>query len=447
MSALEAGPLPSRSRVEASAPERLSRRRLHASLSDPALEAMNFLNEVAGRYPDAVSFAAGRPVEDYFDLEDLHRYIRLYCDYLRTERGYDEAAVTRLLFQYGPSRGLINELISRNLAVDEGIEADPRAVVVTVGCQEAMYLVLRALRAEPSDVLLAASPNYVGITGAARLADMAVLPVPESAAGIDADGMVRAAERARARGLNPRACYLVPDFANPSGASLTVGARRRLLDAAREQDLLLLEDNPYGLFRVDGERPPTIKALDRRAQVVYLGSFAKTGLPGARVGYAVADQEVTGEGGASLLADELAKLKSMLTVNTPPLAQAVIAGRLIEHGFSLVRANTREAAVYRRNLRLVLDGLARRFPPGNPAGVRWNVPAGGFFLVLSVPFAADDAALADCAREHGVLWTPMYRFYDGGGGREQLRLSVSSLTPQQIETGLGRLAEFINLRT
>jgi (S)-3,5-dihydroxyphenylglycine transaminase len=156
----------------------------------------------------------------------------------------------------------------------------------------------------------------------------------------------------------------MPDFANPSGLSLGLAARRELLRVAAAQDLLLLEDNPYGLFPADDvTRLPTLKALDGQRRVIYLGSFAKTALPGARVGYVVADQTVAAaDGSVGLLADQLSKIKSMLTVNTSPIAQAVIGGKLLRNECSLVTANQRERAVYAANLRLITDGLAARFP-------------------------------------------------------------------------------------
>nr|WP_081789984.1 PLP-dependent aminotransferase family protein [Kutzneria albida] len=406
---------------------------------------MNFLNEVAHRFPKAVPFAAGRPCEEFFDLDALPRYLTTFQRYLATEKGADERQVRRTLLQYGRTKGIIHELLARTLRLDEGIEVDPESIVVTAGCQEAMFLALRALCASEQDVVLAVSPSYVGLTGAARLLDREVWPVRETAHGVDLDHLVAQVAAIRAVGKRPRAFYLVPDFANPSGMSLDLDSRKALLDLAGQHDFLLLEDNPYGVFQAeDGPRVPTLKALDTDRRVVYLGSLAKTCFPGARVGYAVADQLVSSRhGGTGLLADELSKIKSMLTVNTSPLAQAMAGGKLLEHGCSLVRANQAEIAVYRRNMRLLLDGLRRRFPAGQPHGVSWNTPSGGFFVVVTVPFVADDAMLEHSARRHEVLWTPMSHFYDGGGGANQLRLSISVVTPEQVETGLDRLLALV----
>ena len=418
---------------------------LHASLADVSMESMNLLNQVADTYPDAISFAAGRPYEGFYDVTRIHEYLQVFCDHLRTRRGLSEAETARTLFQYGATKGIIGDLVARSLAVDEGIEADPSSVVVTVGCQEAMFLLLRALRADAGDAVLAPSPTYVGLTGAALLADMPVLPVRTAEYGIDLDDLLVQLHRARAEGKRVRACYVTPDFANPVGVSLPLADRHRLLDIAAEEDLLLLEDNAYGLLNSAAERPPTLKALDRHQRVVYLGSFAKTGMPGARVGYVVADQRVTGtSGGDALLADELSKLKSMLTVNTSPIAQAVIGGKLLAHDCSLVAANRQETEVYGRNLRQVLDGLDRRL--GDRAEVTWNAPTGGFFIVLTVPFTVDDALLEHAARRHGVLFTPMHHFYGASDGFRQLRLSISTLTYERIEQGLDRLTALIDER-
>ncbi|HZF89576.1 PLP-dependent aminotransferase family protein [Streptomyces sp.] len=417
---------------------------LHPALSRPVLESMNFLNEVSHRYPDAISLAAGRPHEGLFEADAPERHLAAYRRHLAAERGLTPEQVRRTLFQYGRTKGIIHDLIARMLRLDEGIDIDPESVVVTVGCQEAMVLTLRALRADDRDVLLAVAPTYVGLTGAAALVDLPVVPVPGGPRGVDLDALAHEVSRLRAEGRRPRACYVMPDFANPSGLSLDLATRHALLDAAAALDLLLLEDNPYGLFH-GGEHLPTLKALDTGHRVVYFGSFAKTCLPGARVGYVVADTPVAGaDGGHGLFADELAKIKGMLTVNTSPVAQAVVGGHLVTHGCSLVAANTAERALYQRNLHLLLDGLAARFPADS--GVRWNTPGGGFFVVVDVPFTADDAALEHSAEEYGVLWVPMRHFYDHPDADRRLRLSCSAVSPAEIDEALDRLAAFVASR-
>src|ERR1700760_3154081 len=146
----------------------LSREALHASVVDPVSASMNFLNEVAGRFPDAISLAAGRPFDEFHSVADVDKHLQVYLNHLR-EQGVDAARGRTLLTQYGRTNGHIGGLIARMLEVDEGIRVPGDAVMVTTGCQEAMIIALRGLCAGPTDVILAAEPCYVGITGAARI--------------------------------------------------------------------------------------------------------------------------------------------------------------------------------------------------------------------------------------------------------------------------------------
>jgi DNA-binding transcriptional MocR family regulator len=151
------------------------------------------------------------------------------------------------------------------------------------------------------------------------------------------------------------------------------------------------------------------------------------------------------DGSSTLLADHLAKIKSMTTVNTPSLSQAVIGGLLVSNGCRLRPANEPTIRFYRENLQRLLDELERCLPPGRRAelGIDWNAPEGGFFVLMTVPFVADEAAVERSGREYGVLWTPMSPFYLDGGGRNQLRLSCSYVAPEQLAEGVRRLAAFL----
>lgn len=410
---------------------------------------MTLLNELAGRYPEAVSFSAGRPFEGFYDVEDLSRHLTTFRGYLEDEIGLPAEQVRRTFFQYGRTKGFIHELIARQLEVDEGLTVDPESIVVTTGCQEAMVLVLRALVRDARDVILAATPNYVGFIGAARVAGAPLRSVREHEGGIDLEDLERQIRTAKREGLRPRACYVVPDCANPSGASMSLADRIALLELAKREQILVIEDNPYSLFSSGDSPLPMLKALDEERQVIHLGSFAKSAFAGARVGYVIADQPVTSAGGSAagpvLLADHLAKLKSMVTLNTSTVAQAVIGGYLLENGCSLKRATAREAEVYRRNLATMLDRLNSVFGqmPGLSRDVSWNTPQGGMFVVITLPFPADDDMLEYSASKFGVLWTPMHHFYGGTAGFHQARLSFSVLTPEQIALGVERLGELV----
>jgi (S)-3,5-dihydroxyphenylglycine transaminase len=418
----------------------LVREALHTSVTDPVAASMNFLNEVASRFPAAISLAAGRPFDGFYEVEDVQRYLTAYVAHLRGT-GMAPAAVRQVILQYGRTNGQLGAMIARMLEVDEDIRVPAESIMVTAGCQEAMIIALRGLCAGPDDVVLAGEPSYVGFTGAARVLGVAVVPVPETVHGLRPETVARVAREVRASGRRPRALYVVSNFANPSGISLSLQARRGLIQVAADEDLLILEDDPYGLFGLDDARSPALKALDAEQRVIYLGSFAKSVFPGARVGFLVADQVVVSASGRrTLLADELSTVKSMVTVNTSPIAQAVIGGVLVSSGFSLRAANQQKIAFYRRNLRALLAALERHF--SDPV-FSWNSPSGGFFAVLDVPVRADEKLLELSARDYGVLWTPMSFFYLDGGGAHAIRLSCSALPPEQIDEGVGRLAALI----
>ncbi|MGC5345649.1 PLP-dependent aminotransferase family protein [Streptomyces sp. AM 4-1-1] len=424
----------------------LDREALHASLQDPVLESIGFLNEIMSRYPDAVSFAPGAPHPDPYAELDTTRYLDRFVSHVAAAPGSTRETAARLLYEYGPARGIVNTVVAEALRRDQGIDADPDSLVITVGAQEAMFLTVRALIATERDLLAVAEPCFVGITSAAALLGAGVVPVPEDRDGLDVDALAEACRAARRTGRRIRACYVAPDYANPSGSRMERGRRLRLLALAEREDFLVLEDNAYGFTAVPGTELPALKALDTTRRVVHIGTFAKVCFPGARVGYVVADQSVRTAGGVVPLAAELARLKTAVTVNTSPVCQALIAGMLLEHGGSLAEPIRTRSALYRRNLTHLLRALERESADGLPEGVRWNRPGGGFFVLMRLPVPADEALLEVAAAEYGVLWTPMAPFHPGGGGTHSLRLSCSYLDPDRIDEGVRRLVAFLRAR-
>src|SRR4051812_7205386 len=236
----------------------LKKESLHPSLSDVVLDTMNFLNEVTMRFPEAISFAPGRPYDGFFDIEDIFAHLRRYVDHL-AEGGSSPQQIRTAMYQYGTTAGQIRDLIADSLRVDEQIDVAPESIVVTVGAQEGMLLVLRALIAGPDDVLMVSSPCYVGITGAARLLDIAVVDVEEPPDGFSCAEVEAAIRRERARGRRPKAFYVVPDHSNPSGTTIPPRARAQLLELAARHGLLIIEDSPYRLVS-PGEPLPTLKS-------------------------------------------------------------------------------------------------------------------------------------------------------------------------------------------
>jgi (S)-3,5-dihydroxyphenylglycine transaminase len=415
---------------------------LKSWLSDPLLDVMNFLNEVVLRYPRAVSFAPGRPSEQHFDVERSLGSAGLWVESRATASGLPPRKVWNDLGQYNKTNGVINDLIARQLAADEGITAAPESIIVTTGCQEGMAILLLGLIDPAEDAILVSDPAYIGIPGLARIMGLTLIPIPTGERGLDPEAVRRALGEARRMGRRPRALYDVPDFNNPLGTRMPLEARHALLDLAREEELLIWEDNPYGMFSYDGQPLPTLKALDEHGVVVYMGSFSKTLFPGLRLGYLIADQGVILASGQRVpLAAELSKIKSLTTVNTSPVVQAIAGGILLENGGSLRRVVEEKLPFYRTNRDRMLAALEDTL--GGLEGVDWNRPEGGFFLTLNLPFEFTDDQLTACARDYGAIVCPM-RFFALAPGRErQVRLSFSYVTPEQIDEGIARLARFV----
>src|SRR2546421_10439398 len=225
----------------------LNRESLHTSVSDPVLETIGFLNEVMGRYPDAISFAPGAPHPGFLADLDPAECTERFLDHLVRTRSGNRDVARRLLFEYGPSAGIINDLVADALRGD-GIDVPAAAIVMTVGAQEALLLVLRALFGGPGDVLAVTNPCFVGIIGAARLLDVPVTGIGETEHGIALDELASACHATRARGGRIPARYVPADFADPGGGRMSLECRRDLLDLAEREDFLVIEDNAYGFI-------------------------------------------------------------------------------------------------------------------------------------------------------------------------------------------------------
>ena len=205
---------------------------LKSAFDEESLNVMNFLNEVVSRFPEAISFAPGRPAEGYFDVPGSLAEIPRFVAYRAEKRKVSQDAVYRELGQYGITNGVIQDLICQQLANDEGIRTQPSSIVVTTGCQEAMTILLLALFDAATDVLLSSDPTYIGITGLARILGIEVMPIDMGDHGLEASAVRAALTEIRLRGKRARAVYDVPDFNNPMGTSMPLAARHELLALA-----------------------------------------------------------------------------------------------------------------------------------------------------------------------------------------------------------------------
>ncbi|KZS73134.1 hypothetical protein A4G26_23865 [Mycobacterium kansasii] len=399
------------------------------------LGAIGFLNEVMARYPQAISFAPGAPLLDGITRERLIAAVDEVAD-----RSGSGAPGWDALFQYGPSQGIVNADLARALSATGALTVGASDITITVGAQEGFILVLRALELHRCGTLGIVAPAFAGIRGAATFMGARTVDVLEGPEGVTAADLEAACARAEALGEPLRALYVAPDFANPSGTVIPRQARLELLRAARERQVLLIEDTTYDF--TDPDVPPCLKALDEDGVVIQVGTFSKVCFPGARVGYVVADQPWHG----STLATWLATLKNTTTVNTSPLNQAMVAGLVLSDPAALAERERVLRQSYRDKRNLLLTALDHEFPDATELGLSWNRPKGGFFVVMQTRRDLDHAALQRCAAHHRVLWTPMRDFYAGHAGDKMLRLSCSHVPTDQIREGVRRLGGFLRER-
>jgi (S)-3,5-dihydroxyphenylglycine transaminase len=283
---------------------------------------------------------------------------------------------------------------------------------------------------------------YQGITAAARLLGIEVVAIRLRPHGPDLDQLEGVVAHLRAEGKVPRAFYTIPDFDNPSGYTTSLEARQRLAALARRENLLLIEDSPYRMLRYEGQSLPLLKSIDP-GQVVLLGSYSKSVYPGLRLGYLTGDVPVSLSGRTMPLSEVVSKAKSLSSINTSPVMQAVLASILIEEGHSLQSRMVRLTSYYCEKRDALLAALDRHFPSGRPAGVRWNRPEGGFFVTLEVPFAFTMPVVEACAASAGVIIVPMSLFAFATPHDHFVRLSFSAVRLHDIDEGVSRLAGFL----
>lgn len=417
---------------------------LHSSASSAPIRAVSMFNEIVQSYPNAISLAPGAPTEEFATDLDIGACLAAYVAYTAT-RSTPPPGPALDLYAYGPPGGLINGIVADALTRDAGggRGVATQDVVVTVGAQEAMLLVLRALVATADDVLGVVTPCYPGLLAAAAFLDVPVLGIPERDHDLDVADVVAACRRLRDGGRRLRALYVAPDFSNPSGTCLGRSARSALLAAADAEDFLVIEDGAYAFTAAPDEMLPNLLQLDEQQRVVHVGTFAKVGAPSLRVGYVVAPQVLTTTTGPTqTLARALVALKGATTVNTSPITQAIAAGLVLQHGGSIAALAREKSDFYRRQLAGLLAALEQHC--GDLDGVSWNRPRGGFFVQMTVPFRADAAALRRSAEDHGVLWMPMSAFHlDPEEQCDVIRLSCSSAGSQEMSGAARRLASFL----
>lgn len=417
---------------------------LNANLSHPILDVMPALNELSLKYPSAISLGSGRPSDQFCQPEKVLSFLDEYEKYAKQYK--QKIPYNRLIGQYGPSAGIVNEIVANHLRTDESIHVEPEDIVMTVGFQEAIELVVKTLF-NKNDVIIIPDPIFVGVTGSAILNNTNIYPIKWKGDNFDKNQFEKIIADVKKQGLNPKAIYVIPDFSNPYSTNLPYEDRIALLNWAQQNSVLVIEDNPYGVFRYEDKKIPTLKSLDKFKNVIYLGTAAKTVYPGLRIGYVVADQICQlSNGKKTTLAKELAKAKSFNTVNTPPLEQALFASVLLRNKYSLVEFNQPQVVFNKENLRRMQLALNKHFPKDKYPNIKWNNPKGGYFLVINLPFEFGIKELEESAREHNVIVIPLSMFSYIGGPSNEVRLSFTNMNPEIIEEGIARFAKYVKFK-
>ena len=329
--------------------------------------------------------------------------------------------------QYGSGQG---DPVLRDQICDvmrlEGIEGHPDDVVVTVGSQQAVDLVTRIF-CDPGDVVICEAPSYVGALGVFRAYECDVVHAEMDEHGLVPDALRSAIAAVQAAGKTIKFLYTIPNYHNPAGVSLATPRRAEILDIAREADLLILEDNPYGLLGFDREPYRALRA-DEPDGVIYLGSFSKTFAPGFRVGWALAPHAVR---------EKLVLAQESATLCPPSFSQMAVSAYLSSHDW---QGQVKQfQAMYRERRDAMIESLDDLMP----ATARWNVPDGGFYVWLTLPDGLDAKAMLPRAVTARVAYVPGTAFFADGFGAQSMRLSYCFPTPERIREGVRRLVGVI----
>ncbi|MBA2421115.1 MAG: PLP-dependent aminotransferase family protein [Thermoleophilaceae bacterium] len=391
--------------------------------------AMRDLMAITAR-PDVISLAGGLPDTSSFPPDTFAAI---------TNRIARESCARAL--QYGPTEGLeeTKACIAEVMAA-EGMRADPDDVVVTTGGQQVIDLVCKTL-IDPGDVIIAEAPTYPGAVPTFSAYQADVVQIDMDAEGMRVDLLEETLDRLEREGRRPKFVYTVPSFQNPAGVTLSATRRHRLVEVARERELLILEDNPYGLLRYGGEPLPTLYSLDggglaqapgsagRAAPfVMYLGTFSKILSPGIRLGWVVAPPPVL---------EKIKVGKQAADLCTSTLSQLMVQAYFEQGHWEEYVGSLTE--LYRRRRDTMLDALADHFPPQ----AEWTRPAGGLFIWATLPDFIDTTDLLARALRENVAFVPGSAAYLDGRGHSSMRLNFSGSNEEEIREGIRRVGKVI----
>ncbi len=425
--ASEDKPRPARRAARPAAQELARYERLFAArtsgMRSSAMREMMALTE----RPDVISLAGGLPDTSTFPPE-------VYAQLM----AHVAAHSTARALQYGPTEGMrvtmdcIVEVMSA-----EGTIVEPEDMIVTTGGQQVIDLVCKTL-IDPGDVIVAEAPTYPGAVPTFSAYQADVVQIEMDGEGLPIEQLEDVLDRLGAEGRRPKFIYTIPNFHNPGGVTMSLARRRRLVQVARERELLVLEDNPYGLLRYEGEPLPTLYSLDAASAgrggaadfVIYLGTFSKILSPGLRLGWAVAPRPVL---------EKLNLGKQGADLCSSPVTQLFVAAYFEERDWRVYLEQLKD--LYRSRRDTMLAALAEHF--GEQA--HWTTPQGGLFIWATLHGDVDTTDLL--ARSEGVAFVPGRAAYmDGQRGASSMRLNFAGVPGANIREGIRRIGEVVGER-
>ena len=370
--------------------------------------------------PGVISLAGGLPYPGLFPIEELKDIVATVLD---REGGQ--------ALQYGPTEGdprLIDFLVQW-MREHEGAEIDHSYFLICSGAQQALDLIGRVF-IDPGDPIIVGLPTYLGAIQAFQSYRANLIGVPVDKQGMDVERVEEILKEFAGKGLKVKFIYIVPDFQNPTGVTLSLERREKLLDLCYEYDTVTIDDSPYRDLRYEGERLPMVGPMDKRGYAFSVHTFSKIFAPGPRLGWIVANPAIM---------DKLVMAKQPADLCTSSFSQAILFEFLNRGLLKSHIAKTVE--YYRKKQETMLQALDKYMP--KDAGIDWTHPEGGLFLWMCLPEHLDADALFPKAIEKKVVYVMGSAFHFDRSGKNSLRLNFSYPSEEEIEEGIKRLADLV----
>lgn len=363
--------------------------------------------------PQIISFAGGLPAPESFPIEELTKIGRMVLE---------ETGVQAL--QYGSTEGYppLREAISKRMAKTKvDVKADD--ILVTSGSQQGLDFAAKIF-INPGDIIVCESPTYLGAINAFKAYEPEFIEIDT-----DKDGMIMEdLENALKNNDKVKFIYVIPDFQNPSGKTWSIERRKKLVELANKYDIAILEDNPYGELRFEGEILPAIKHYDEEGRVIFLGTFSKILCPGLRLGWVAASPEIL---------NKFIMVKQGADLQSSTISQMEVA-RFIEE-YDLDQHINKIIELYRERRDLMMKTIEEEFPKE----ATFTYPEGGLFTWVVLPEYMNARELAVKALEQNVAYVPGGSFYPNGGNENTFRLNYSNMDNERIVEGIKRLGKVL----